>query len=555
MARRDTVIAVDRRDFLKAIGAAACSGCSPRRVAFPEGELLGVSRTLGHQLRDGGFPAPDSKRRIHIAIAGAGVSGLSAAWAFARAGLEDFTVLELEQEAGGNSRAGRNSITAYPWGAHYLPIPTQESVAVRAMLAEFGVLRGDPAGPRPRYDELQLCHAPQERLYINGIWQEGLMPHTGASRNDLEQFSRFEDLMQSYKQRRDAQGRKAFAIPMAFSSRDPDLLALDRISFREYLLAQGLDSHFLHWYADYSCRDDYGTTAAQTSAWAGLHYFCCRDGEASNASPGSVLTWPEGNAWLTRRLAERAGSRLQTGAVVFRVEEKRDRVEMDVYHRGENRSERISADHVIWASPLFTLPRIQPDCPVDLVAAIGQLSHAPWLTANLTLHGMPARSSPGMVIAGGAPLSWDNVLYRTSSQGYVVATHQQMQVISNSTVLTYYRALADDQPASGRQRLLNTPWRVWAEDIMRELSVPHPDLPELVQRIDIWRNGHAMVRPTVGFVWGKARERILQPGRRLHLAHADLSGYSVFEEAQYRGILAAERVMRALSVKHSSLLA
>lgn len=545
-----------RRDFLKTIGAVAClSGCSPQAVAFPEGELLGVSSGLGHQLRDGKFPAPGSKRRVHIAIVGAGVSGLSAAWALARAGVDDFNVLELEGEPGGNARAGHNAFTAFPWGAHYLPIPTQESVAVRAMLAEFGVLQGDPSEPRPRYDELQLSHAPQERLHINGMWQDGLMPHTGASRSDLDQFHRFEELMQSYKHRRDAQGRKAFAIPMALSSHDLDLLALDQISFRDFLLAKELDSQPLHWYADYCCRDDYGTTAALTSAWAGLHYFCCRDGEAANASPGSVLTWPEGNAYLTRHLAERAGSRLQTGAVVFHVEENRNGVEMDAYHAGENRSERISADHVIWASPLFVLPRILTDCPPDLSAAIRKLSHAPWLTANLTLRALPASASPGMVIAGGAPLSWDNVLYGTSSQGYVVATHQHLRVTNAPTVLTYYRALADDQPSSGRQRLLQTPWRIWAEGIMRELSVPHPDLPKLVQRIDIWRNGHAMVRPTVGFIWGKARERLLQPGRRLHLAHADLSGFSVFEEAQYRGVLAAERVMRALAVKHSSLLA
>ncbi len=541
---------MNRRDFLKTMGAVACmSGCTPRAGAFPEGELLGASGILGHRLRDGRLPAPGSKRRLHIAIVGAGVSGLSAGWALARAGVDDFAVLELEPEAGGNTRAGRNAVAAYPWGAHYLPIPSQESVATRIMLAEFGVLQGDPSDPRPRYDELHLCHAPQERLYINGLWQEGLMPHVGASQRDREQFQRFEGLMQSYKHRRDAQGRKAFAIPMALSARDPDLLALDQVSFRDFLYAQGLDSAPLHWYTDYSCRDDYGCTAAETSAWAGMHYFCCRDGEAVNAATGSVLTWPEGNAWLTRRLAEKVGSRLQTGAVVFRVEENRSGVELDVYHAGENRSERITADHVIWAAQLFALPRIQQGCRADLAAAISRLSHAPWLTANLTLRAPPAAAPTG------APRSWDNVLYGTPSLGYVVATHQHMRVSSGPTVLTYYRALANEKPASGRQRLLQTPWRIWAEDIMRELSAPHPDLPQLVQRIDIWRNGHAMVRPTVGFIWGKARECLLQPGRRLHLAHADLSGFSVFEEAQYRGVLAAERVLRALVVKHGSLLA
>ena len=33
-------------------------------------------------------------------------------------------------------------------------------------------------------------------------------------------------------------------------------------------------------------------------------------------------------------------------------------------------------------------------------------------------------------------------------------------------------------------------------------------------------------------------------GRRASLAHADLSGLSLFEEAQYRGVLAAERVLQ-----------
>ena len=40
--------------------------------------------------------------------------------------------------------------------------------------------------------------------------------------------------------------------------------------------------------------------------------------------------------------------------------------------------------------------------------------------------------------------------------------------------------------------------------------------------------------------------------RRITLAHADLSGFSLFEEAQYRGVLAAERIMRARGVRFKS---
>ncbi len=538
---------MQRRDFLKLLGANCLAGCAPSAPPFPEGELLGVAHDLGHRLRDGALPAPTSTRRARVVIVGAGVAGLSAAWALRRAGVHDFVLLELEKESGGNARAGENAVSAYPWGAHYLPIPTMESKAVRVLLAELGVLQGDPFAQRPRYDERHLCHAPHERLFLNGRWQDGLMPQFGVSREDLAQIQQFDELIAHYRQRRDAHGRKAFALPMAHSAQDADLLALDTVSLRDFLWGKGLTAAPLHWYVDYCCRDDYGCTAAQTSAWAGLHYFCCRDGEASNASHESVLTWAEGNAWLTRRLAAPLGQRLHTRAAVFRVEEQARHIVLEVYHAGENRSERLTADHVIWAAPLFALPNILADCPADLASAIAQTSHAPWLTANLTLRQPPTDK-------GGAPLSWDNVLYGTSSLGYVVATHQRLRITPAPTVLTYYRALTEDTPAQGRQRLLHTPWRVWAEEILRELSVPHPDLAQHVQRIDVWRNGHAMIRPTVGFIWGDARARLLQTGRRLHLAHADLSGFSLFEEAQYRGIVAAERVMAQEGVRHASLV-
>ena len=43
------------------------------------------------------------------------------------------------------------------------------------------------------------------------------------------------------------------------------------------------------------------------------------------------------------------------------------------------------------------------------------------------------------------------------------------------------------------------------------------------------------------------REKMANFGNRhLTLAHADLSGFSLFEEAQYRGVLAAERTLSLL---------
>ena len=54
----------------------------------------------------------------------------------------------------------------------------------------------------------------------------------------------------------------------------------------------------MRWYAEYGTRDDYGALARDTSAWAGVHYYASR--EPTEQGP---LTWPEGNAWIARRLA------------------------------------------------------------------------------------------------------------------------------------------------------------------------------------------------------------------------------------------------------------
>ena len=77
---------------------------------------------------------------------------------------------------------------------------------------------------------------------------------------------------------------------------------------------------------------------------------------------------------------------------------------------------------------------------------------------------------------------------------------------------------------------------------------------ERVRRIDVMLWGHAMVRPRPGLIWGGARQEAALPRGRIHPAHSDLSGMALFEEAQYRGVLAAETVMRGLGQRFESSL-
>jgi putative NAD(P)-binding protein len=507
---------MNRRDVLM-LGAGLLVGCARRGSERITGSFVGASHDVGHLLRGGAIPRPSATRRVGVVIVGGGIAGLSAGWRLSQKEFHDFEILELESEAGGNARSGENSVSAYPWGAHYVPLPTKESVHVRELFEELGVITGFENG-EAIYKEEYLCFDPQERLYIHGRWQEGLIPTVGTTSRDRDDLDRFREIVDGYKRRR------AFTIPMEFSRRDKDLLELDTISIRDFLNDRGLRSPALHWYVNYACRDDYGCNSGDVSAWAGMHYFASRD---SDADETTVLTWPEGNGWIVKRLRERLADHIKTGMLAYRVTQN----SVDVYVVNEKRSITINAEHIIFACPSYLAKYLIENAP-----SVESFDYAPWLVANLTLDAFPHERS-------GVPIAWDNVIYESDSLGYVVATHQSLRTFQPETVFTFYQPLTGSSPAAERGRLLSTNWQTWVDFIMADLSRPHPEIRSLVRNVDIMRWGHAMVRPKPGFIWGEARQHFTQPFGRIHFAHSDLSGFSLFEEAQYRGVVAADRIL------------
>ncbi|HMT17765.1 MAG TPA: NAD(P)-binding protein, partial [Ottowia sp.] len=209
-----------RRSLLAAGAALAAAGCAPRGLAHIEGGFAGVSHERGHRLRQP-WPtrAPDVTHRVHTVIAGGGVAALAAARALRLAGHDDFALLELEDTAGGNSRGMQVGGIACPVGAHYLPLPGDDARAVQELLEELG-LRRRVAG-RWQYDERALCHSPQERLFIDGHWQDGLLPVQGVGAATLAQYRRFADAV--------AAARRAahYAIPVRKSTFAPIQFAQD----------------------------------------------------------------------------------------------------------------------------------------------------------------------------------------------------------------------------------------------------------------------------------------------------------------------------------------
>ncbi|MEB0110936.1 FAD-dependent oxidoreductase [Variovorax sp. RTB1] len=519
-----------RRDFIAATaGALALAGCdAPQSI---EGGFTGIEVARGHALRDGALKAstPTTVRRTRVVIAGGGVAGLAAARALRLSGIDDFVLLELEDSAGGNSRGGMVEGIACPLGAHYLPVPGDDASEVQDLLEELG-LRKRVSG-RWEYDERNLCHSPQERLFFQGEWQEGLLPVHGVTESTLAQYRLFASRIEA------SQRKTRFAIPMAKMAATPEMLALDAVSFAAWLDQEGLGDTHLRWYLDYCCRDDYGAGLAHVSAWAGIHYFASRHGfHAPGDDSGerdAVLTWPEGNAWLARRLVAPLGDRIKVAHAVTRIAESRSGVEVDAFDAATKTMVRWEAERCIVALPVFIAARVVENPPAVLRNAAANVRYAPWLVANMHLRAPLADNGHG------AAPSWDNLVYGTPGLGYVDARHQTLDPTPAPTVLSWYRPLGPSasDTGDGRKLLLDRPWSGWRNDLLAELSVPHPDLPSLTTRIDITRYGHAMAMPTPGLLTqlgaAQRRERIVSG--RLAFAHADWSGYSIFEEAFTRG--------------------
>jgi glycine/D-amino acid oxidase-like deaminating enzyme len=495
-------VPLSRRRFLQSAALVGLSRKSGRRI---EGGFALESHELGHRIRDGCVEVRTrQQRRAPLVIVGGGIAGLSAGWRLLRRGFGDFVVLEMEREAGGNSRSGANGFTAYPWAAHYVPVPGPEATLARELFDDLGV-RVDG-----RWDERHLCHAPQERLFLHGRWQAGFEPQVGPTRRDRDQVARFEDLMAGHK----ASG--GFKVPMGEVAGSP----LDALSMRAWLDREGLDSKWLAWLVDYGCRDDYGALSADTSAWAGIHYFASRASE--QVGP---LTWPEGNAFITHRLLQRLGDRVVTGQVVSRIARHGARWLVTTPDT------LWTADAVIFAAPSFLASRLVEGAP-----AAPDFVYSPWITANLTLDRWPAER--------GVPIAWDNVIVDSPSLGYVVATHQSLRTHIPETVWTYYWALAHGDPRQQRQWLLDQDWATLSTRILDDLSRAHPDIRDCVTRVDICRLGHAMIRPTPGFLSSPSRQALRRGLPHLFFANSDVSGLSLFEEAQARGVDAADRAIQ-----------
>jgi hypothetical protein len=547
MQRRSFLLAAAGTAGTLAAGAAGLAGWhwqeqlpAPVRLHYP-------GRREGHTLRDHAkqriaWPAPSETLETDVLILGSGVAALTAAWKLNKHGQTRTLMIEGPQLYG-NAVGGQFDAAgefAYPTGGHYLPLPSPESTHIREILADTGIILRDPYGEQPYYDERYILHAPEERLLINGIWQESFVPTHGIPPEELRQQQRFFAEVARLRDLRGQDGKRIFVFPTVLSSEDPAFAALDNISLKTWLTENGYTAPSLHWYLNYCCRDDYGRRYDEISAWAGLHYYCSRWGQAANAGPGAWLTWPAGLHPLAQALDKAGGQRRRAGtAISLKTTSTGVEAWCFTWQGGQLRTYTVRARRAICAMPLYVAARV-----VDNIGQYGfdPLRHtpvyAPWLVANFLLHRFPNELPQ-------VPLSWDNVVYQEPGLGFVVSTHQDIRVQPPAkTVFSAYVALSHLGVKPARQWMEQASALELLELVSRDLRTAYGvGIAACVERVEITLRGHAMAAPLPGFRSNAGIAALRKVDGPILFAHADLSGFSVFEEAAWWGYRAALRVL------------
>jgi len=437
-----------------------------------------------------------------------------------------------------------------PSGSHYLPLPSVESTHLRELLADAGVLLGDPAAHAPEYDERALVHAPSHRVLSGGRWWPGTLP-PGAGPSAGDAAAAFLARMDTLSRELGTDGRRAFVVPLEAASRDAPSRALDRTTAAAWLDAEGWTDPALRVYLEYCVRDEFGATLGEVSAWALAHYFAARVGRARNAEPGAVLTWPDGLAPLAAHLAGPAVAAGRLRAVsVERVETAGRGVRLLGWREAAPggpagpRPVVVHARIAVVAVPRPVAARIVPELAAGPPA--GGPGHAPWTVANVVFRNPPEERRTG----GEDELAWDNVVHGSPALGFVHALHQSIRVdTTGPTVLTAYRAYPrpDGDARAELARLLEagdaaSP-RDWLALVGTDLVTAYgPAVWREVVRVHVTVRGHGMSAPAPGFLADSVAAAMRAADGPVRFAHSDLSGYSVFEEAAWWGVRAAGRI-------------
>jgi len=496
-----------RRSFIKTASAATLpfilQSCNWEKESPSFAVTVHSDYKSGHLTQESSGFTTGKDLRTDVLIVGGGIAGLTAAWQLKD---RDILVLELSDRAGGSSSAGEEAGTVFSMGAHYdLSYPSTYGENVLSMLEAMNIIKYQPWKDHWTFADSQYIvpHKRKNRCFDHGEYRDDVLPE-GPEKEQFEKIIwRYNEKMQ---------------LPTRLTDNEHKLL--NNVSFLDFLLKEmPLTDHFVRC-LDYNMRDDYGGTASQVSALAGIHYFICRPYYTQVVD---LFSPPEGNNYFVNKLIDDLpNGTVKINSVVKRLSVEKDGVTAEVLDVTRRENYRIKANKVVYAGQKHALKYVFPQDS----HLFKNNRYAPWMIVNIVIKN-------DLEDIG----YWQNEIITDdpSFLGFVDSNMQHKGKQPNRVLTAYYCL-----PEASRNDLVNTEQNkaVIAENTIRHIEEYFgTKIRHLTRAVHIKPMGHAMPLPVPGYLFRDANEG--RSDENIVYAGVDNGRLPLLFEAMDSGIAAA----------------
>ena len=509
---------MDRRVFLK-IGAGlitfsvACSLDNKKVGKRKYSITIDSNRKIGHLARKAIDKATSKLYTTDVLVVGGGIAGLAAANSLTK---RESVICEMGSRFGGTSSAVSIGNNEFAQGAHYdLSYPSNFGEEGLKLLEKLNIIEFNSTLNRWDFqDKKYLIKASnEEQCYTNGKWVPTVLVNSEIKNN-------FISLLQSYSGK----------MPLPSTHISPEFNTLDQTTFAEYLNKYlPVTSDFME-AIDYQMLDDYGGSASEISALAGIHYYKCRP--YFNKPDPELFSPMEGNYYFIKKMiAQLKPEQLKLESLVVALNKTNNKWLVDVWEINNNRKVTYQCNNVVYSGQKHLLKYLLPEAH----ATFSDVSYAPWVVINIELENEPNLSS-----------FWQND-YLSKDAQFLGFVNSRVQSEKGNRVLTAYycypgiydnliQNIESDSEEITRQTIgyMSTYYKI--------------DLEPFVKQVYIKLLGHAMPIPKPGYL---SKDRKLEQNG-ISFAGVDTGRLPLMFDALDSGIVGAGLIKHKKYLKKPS---
>ena len=230
-----------------------------------------------------------------------------------------------------------------------------------------------------------------------------------------------------------------------------------------------------------------------------------------------------------------------SNALAYQIDESNDLIKVNYLNTQNKNIHQLKCKQVMLCCPQFVTKHIRSNISSLRERPLSIFNYSSWMEGNMVVKN-------NLTEKNGASLSWDNVIYKGKSLGYINSSYQYLQRFKPLLNLTYYYLFPEDK--LNRKKVLLSTHPELSDLMMEDMKIVYPELEKQLVLYDPFVWGHAMIKPVKGFIWSKEKSDAQKPiNNKIFFAHTDLSGISTFEEAFYQGI----RVLKEIKYLNEQL--